>query len=453
MTRGFPVNEWFSDWECKDARRRLKEALRREGSAVAEELRKKYRAVIRRKKRMFSKVSKARTAQLLELAKRQPAKFWGRFKKRLKRVGVQSKAEWHGYCKGLYTGEAFERRGSDQWRAETIDGEDLAEKRATAIILNECITEAEVVEAIKSMKRRKAADVLGFRAELLQTGVEELASTQTVLFNKMWRSGEFPKEWNEVVLVPIHKKGDMGKCSNYRTITIGPALGKLYAIVVKRRLTPWAEEQGLRARGQAGFRHDHRVANHLFTLRALVDRAHAGKHAFAAFVDKFSKAFDTIPRDLLWRRMQEIGLHGEMLSALQAMYRDVRCRVRTSQGLTDSFESTWGVKQGCPLSPLLFSLYVDPMEEELLTEDATDEIDGDFLSLAGVPVPCLLFADDLVLLSSTRAGLQAMLGTLERFSRRTGLTVNMGKTKVVVFGAQLQKARQEGAFYIDGPCY
>jgi hypothetical protein len=101
------------------------------------------------------------------------------------------------------------------------------------------------------------------------------------------------------------------------------------------------------------------------------------------------------------------------------------------------------------LSPLLFSLYVDPLEEELWTEDATDDIDGDFLSLAGVPVPCLLFADDLVLLSSTRAGLQAMLGTLERFSRRTGLTVNRDKTKVVVFGAQLQKAMRERAFYID----
>jgi hypothetical protein len=135
------------------------------------------------------------------------------------------------------------------------------------------------VEPIKSMKRRKAADVLGFRAELLQAGVEELALTPTVLFNKMWRSGEFPKEWNEGVLVPIHKKGDMGECSNYRTITIGPALGKLYAIVVEKRLTPWAEEQGLRARGQAGFRHDHRVADHLFTLGALVDRTYAGKHA------------------------------------------------------------------------------------------------------------------------------------------------------------------------------
>jgi hypothetical protein len=137
----------------------------------------------------------------------------------------------------------------------------------------------------------------------------------------------------------------------------------------------------------------------------------------------FSKAkFDTISRDLLWRRMEEIGLHGELLHALRAVYHDVRCRVQAPEGLTDAFESTWGVKQGCPLGPLLFSLYVDPLEEELLAEDAICEIDGDSLSLAGVPVPCLLFANDLVLLSSTRAGLQNMLGTLERFTQRTGLT-------------------------------
>jgi hypothetical protein len=109
-----------------------------------------------------------------------------------------------------------------------------------------------------------------------------------------------------------------------------------------------------------------------------------------------------------------------------------------------------GSQAGCPLSPLLFSLYVDPLEEELLTEDATCEIYGDFLSLPGVPVPCLLFADDLVLLSSTRAGLQNMLGTLERFTQRTGLTVNLDKTKVVVFGAKAEAVRAGGEFRFEG---
>jgi site-specific recombinase len=86
-----------------------------------------------------------------------------------------------------------------------------------------------------------------------------------------------------------------------------------------------------------------------------------------------------------------------------------------------------------------------PLEEELLRRmPRMLKIDGDYLRLARVSVPCLLFAD-LVMLSSTTAGLQAMLETLERFSRRTGLTVNRSKTKVVVFGTRFQKARAERA--------
>jgi hypothetical protein len=57
--------------------------------------------------------------------------------------------------------------------------------------------------------------------------------------------------------------------------------------------------------------------------------------------------------------------------------------------------------------------------------------------------------DDLIVLCYTRAGLQATLETLKRFSRRTGLAVNRSKTKVVVFGAHFEKARAERTFYID----
>jgi hypothetical protein len=100
--------------------------------------------------------------------------------------------------------------------------------------LNECFTEEEVTQAIKSMKRKKAANMLGFTAELFQAGMRELAPVLTGLFNKMWSSGEFPSEWNEGVPVPVFKKGDAKKCTNYMTITIGLALKKLYAIVVQR---------------------------------------------------------------------------------------------------------------------------------------------------------------------------------------------------------------------------
>jgi hypothetical protein len=126
---------------------------------------------------------------------------------------------------------------------------------------------------IESLKKKKAADANGLTAELLQARVKELAPPITRLFNQMWASGEFPSEWNEGLLVPVFRKGDSNDCANYRTLTIGPVLGKLYAMAVERRLTPWAEKRGLRARGQAGFRHNHWVADHVFTLRALIDRA------------------------------------------------------------------------------------------------------------------------------------------------------------------------------------
>jgi hypothetical protein len=234
--RGFPNNRWF-DNECKQARRRLRDALSRESSAAAEELRKHYRGIVRRKKRLFSKV---RTAQLVEMAKRAPKHFWKAYRKRKKQVGVASTAEWFDYCRGLYTGEAFQKRGSDRWRMENLETDGLTEKRANATELNAEFTTEEVRGVIEGMKKRKAADSMGFTTELLQApGVEELAGPITRLFNTMWKSGEFPSEWNEGVLVPVFKKGDVNDCANYRTITIGPVLGKLYAMAVERRLAPW----------------------------------------------------------------------------------------------------------------------------------------------------------------------------------------------------------------------
>ena len=70
----------------------------------------------------------------------------------------------------------------------------------------------------------------------------------------MLRSGCFPPEWALGAITPIHKKGDTADPNNYRGITVGHVLGKLYALVINARLTTWLEARGLRAKGQAGFR-------------------------------------------------------------------------------------------------------------------------------------------------------------------------------------------------------
>ena len=87
-----------------------------------------------------------------------------------------------------------------------------------------------------------------------------------------------------------------------------------------------------------------------------------------------------------------------------------------------------GVKQGCPLSPTLFGLYVDGLEKHLL-----ETADIDAPTLMGVMVPLLLYADDLILMSESASGLQKQLDALASFCEQHQLTVNLSKTKVVVF--------------------
>ena len=125
-------------------------------------------------------------------------------------------------------------------------------------------------------------------------------------------------------------------------------------------------------------------------------------------------------------------MHGWFLQAVQALYADVPMCVKTATGCTAPFQSLLGVKQGCPLSPNLFGMYVDDIERTMLADAAAMDLP---CMHDGRPVPPLLYADDLVLLATSAEGLQKQLDALQAYSDSWGLTVNAGKTKVVAVGS------------------
>lgn len=99
------------------------------------------------------------------------------------------------------------------------------------------------------------------------------------------------------MVIPLHKSGDVNNPSNYRTIMINPLFGKLFGSMVEHRISYWAEKEGKRAKGQAGFRPKHSTIDHCITLRHMVEKVwdKQGNEVFCCFVD-FKKAFDTVPR-------------------------------------------------------------------------------------------------------------------------------------------------------------
>ncbi len=169
--------------------------------------------------------------------------------------------------------------------------------------------------------------------------------------------------------------------------------------------------------------------DNLYILQTFIEQSiHKRKKVHCCFVD-FHKAFDIVPRDLLWQVLAEMGIVGRFMQCLQSMYNQDSVRVmHPTEGLSARFSCGIGVKQGCPLSPLCFGLYLDGLEKHL------DALDGDSLpQLVDIVVKLLLYVDDLALMSETPQGLQKQIDALFELCVERQLVINVTKTKVVVF--------------------
>ncbi len=115
-----------------------------------------------------------------------------------------------------------------------------------------------------------------------------------------------------------------------------------------------------------------------------------------------------MPREVLWQVLANFKVEGRFFRCLQTMYaKDTICINHPSKGVTSSFKCQQGVKQVCPLSPLLFGLYLDALERHL------DGRECDAPALVDLHVWLLLFVDGLALMLESKVGLQQQLDTLQ----------------------------------------
>ena len=101
--------------------------------------------------------------------------------------------------------------------------------------------------------------------------------------------------------------------------------------------------------------------------------------------------------------MEELEIPVHYRAAVHRLYEEVKVKIRTSSGISESFRSDIGVKQGCPLSLTLFGLYIDKLEEWLNLQG------GDGVWLGEFVIKLLLYAGDIVLISKSAHGLQMHL--------------------------------------------
>ncbi|MES9881010.1 MAG: reverse transcriptase domain-containing protein [Sedimenticola sp.] len=288
------------------------------------------------------------------------------------------------------------------------------------------ITEEEVRAVIRSMKCNKCPGMDNLPAELFINAESILTPYIVRLFNVIFNSGIYPDLWAAGIIVPIPKKGDKSNVSNYRGITLINSIAKLFSLVLRNRLNSWCETNEVFCDFQYGFRNEKSTVDCIFLLKGIIDKVLGDKgKLFCAFID-YEKAFDTVMRDALWLKLVNYGVSTKMITMLKAIYRKVLACVRVHSDVSDLFDVGLGVKQGEPLSPLLFLLFVN----DAFTEIKTDNVGAMINHLC---VFMMMFADDMILCSTTKQGLQTLLDKLGTYSDKWGLKVNTGKTKICVF--------------------
>ncbi len=114
----------------------------------------------------------------------------------------------------------------------------------------------------------------------------------------------------------LFKGGDGFEFNNYRGITVGPILAKLFVMILDKRLNEWAKQHGLRAKGQAGFHKDYRTIDQLFILWTLIKQSKAKKKPlYCSFVD-LKKAFNIVSCEVLWQVLVGLRVEGYFLQCL-----------------------------------------------------------------------------------------------------------------------------------------
>jgi hypothetical protein len=284
------------------------------------------------------------------------------------------------------------------------------------------ITQAEVTEVVRKLLGGKAPGVDEIRPEYLKSLDVVGLSWLTRLCNIAWQLGTVPLEWQTGVVVPLFKKGDRRVCSNYRGITLLSLPGKVYSRVLERRIRPIVEPRIQEE--QCGFRPGRGTLDQLYTLHRVLE----GSWEFAqpvhmCFVD-LEKAFDCVPRGALWGVLWEYGVRGPLLRAVRSLYDRSRSLVRIAGSKSDLFPVHVGLRQGCPLSPVLFIIFMDRISRRSQGPEG--------VRFGNLRISSLLFADDVVLLASSNQDLQRALGRFAAECEAAGMRISTSKSEAMV---------------------
>ena len=241
------------------------------------------------------------------------------------------------------------------------------------------------------------------------------------IINFCFSKGTFPKILKHALVLPLFKKGDETKISNFRPISILPTLSKIMEKSIKSRLVQYFTLNNIISSLQFGFQSGISTQDAiLHVVENIYSKLNEKLATIGVFID-FSKAFDTINREILLKKLEKYGIRGLALQLLSSYLTNRTQSVKVGSSFSECRSINIGVPQGSVLGPLLFLIYVNdlPLISNLFTS--------------------CLFADDTSLLFShsnfdeLTISVNSGLVTFADWCCANRLSINVAKTNFMIF--------------------
>ena len=244
----------------------------------------------------------------------------------------------------------------------------------------------------------------------------------TKLLNDIYNTGYIPADMLQSIFIALPKKPGSIECEDHRTISLMSHVTKLLLRIIMRRIRSKIKPEI--GEEQCGFVEGKGTSNAIYIVRTIIERAIEVKtDLYMCFID-YTKAFDNVKHNEIFNMLKELNIDGKDLRIIANMYWKQTAAIRIENKIGKYQQIKKGVRQGCVLSPDLFSLY-----SEIIMR-AIENMPG--ISIGGYNINNVRYADDTVIIANSEKELQAMMDVITDQSQNKGLSLNNKKTEVMV---------------------